>query len=119
MQGSLMRRAMVLLGTATLLASMAATVATPAAAFKCTYQFPDGGGSYFAPVTAGQTICGGPGNDTSKHITANWFKLLSEQIGVALIPVFNSANVDNVLIDGVQDENGTDVTVNTILAELS
>jgi len=62
---------------------------------------------------------GGPGNEASKQMTGNWFKQLSENVGIPLIPVFNSANVDNVLIDGAQDENGTDVTVTTILAELS
>ncbi len=62
---------------------------------------------------------GGPGNEASKQLTSNWFKMLSEQIGVALIPVFNSANADNVLVDCHQDENGADVTVTTICAELS
>jgi hypothetical protein len=33
--------------------------------------------------------------------------------------VFNSANRAGVLIDGAQDENGTDVTVTTLLALLS
>jgi hypothetical protein len=36
-----------------------------------------------------------------------------------LIPVFNSANKGGILIDAAQDENGTDVTVNSIFAELS
>ena len=36
-----------------------------------------------------------------------------------LIPVFNSANKDNTLLDVVQDENGADVTVNTIVGLLS
>ena len=35
-----------------------------------------------------------------------------------LIPVFNSANKDAILIDGVQDENGTDVTLTSLLAQL-
>lgn len=62
---------------------------------------------------------GGPGNDADKSLTGNWFVSLSYQTGLPCIPVFNSANLANVLIDGAQDENGTDVLVSTILAELS
>ena len=62
---------------------------------------------------------GGPGNEKDKHTTRNWFANLSNQYGIALIPVFNSANASSVLLDGVQDENGTDTTVQTILAELT
>jgi hypothetical protein len=62
---------------------------------------------------------GGPGNDLDKEMTGEWFVHLSDWVGVPLIPVFNSANIGSVLLDGVQDENGTDVTVTTILAQLS
>jgi hypothetical protein len=62
---------------------------------------------------------GGPGNDNDQEMTSNWFLTLSEKTGLPLVPVFNSANVDALLIDAVQDENGTDVIVWTILAELS
>lgn len=62
---------------------------------------------------------GGPGNPNSKQITGSWFVSLSDNIGVPLIPVFNSANASAVLIDGVQDENGVDVVVTSILAQLS
>lgn len=61
---------------------------------------------------------GGPGTDDSREITSDWFVRLSRLYNVAAIPVFNAANADNILIDAVQDENGADVTVNTILAEL-
>jgi len=36
-----------------------------------------------------------------------------------MIPVFNSANKAGILIDGAQDENGADVTVQSIFAELA
>ncbi len=62
---------------------------------------------------------GGPGNDVDRFLTANWFATLSERSGMPLIPVFNSANASSVLVSGAQDENGVDVTVNTILAQLS
>ncbi len=62
---------------------------------------------------------GGPGNDLDKKITANWFMDISNAAGLPLVPVFNSANASSVLIDVAQDENGADVIVNTILAQLS
>ena len=62
---------------------------------------------------------GGPGAVGEHRITQNWFSNLSRYSGLDLIPVFNSANASSVLIDGVQDENGADVTVNLILAELA
>lgn len=62
---------------------------------------------------------GGPGALGEHWITQNWFSNLSRFTGLDLIPVFNSANVNSILIDGAQDENGVDVTVNLILAELS
>lgn len=62
---------------------------------------------------------GGPGTETMRHLTARWFVHLSEKHNLPLIPVFNSANKAGVLIDGVQDENGTDVIVTTIMAELA
>ncbi len=61
---------------------------------------------------------GGPGNDTDKFLTANWFTTLARKTGLPLVPVFNSANASSVLIDVAQDELGADVIVNTILAEL-
>lgn len=62
---------------------------------------------------------GGPGNELEKEVTRDWFVTLSQKTGLPTIPVFNSANKAAILIDGVQDESGTDVTVTSILAELS
>ena len=62
---------------------------------------------------------GGPGDADLHHITKDWFIRISMATDLPLIPVFQSENVDNVLIDGVQDEGGTNVTVSTICAELS
>ena len=66
----------------------------------------------------GNLRVGGPGNETNKMGTRNWFVDLSRATGRAMIPVINSANKNATLIDGVQDENGTDTTVTTILAQL-
>lgn len=61
---------------------------------------------------------GGPGNELRKSLTAEWFITLSKAYQLPLIPVFNSANKGAVLLDGVQDENGTDTTVTSIFYEL-
>lgn len=62
---------------------------------------------------------GGPGNETLRHVTKEWFIRLTERFGVPLIPVFNWANKAGILLDGAQDENGADTTVTSIFAELS
>lgn len=61
---------------------------------------------------------GGPGYDGPGYLTEDWFKRLSETYGIPTIPVFNAANKAGILVDGAQDENGADVTVTAILAEL-
>lgn len=66
----------------------------------------------------GNVRVGGPGCDENKEITRNWFVDLARATGSALIPVINWSNAPSTLIDGVQDENGTDVTVTSIFAQL-
>jgi len=61
---------------------------------------------------------GGPGEPDIRELTKDWFVVLTEKYGIPLIPVFNSANRPGILVDGAQDENGTDVTVTSIFAEL-
>lgn len=61
---------------------------------------------------------GGPGNDIQKKLTGEWFKNLSIEYDLPTIPIFNWSNKGSILIDGVQDENGTDTTVTSIFAEL-
>lgn len=60
-----------------------------------------------------------PGNATMRELTSNWFVWLSIRYQTALIPVFNASNKGGILIDGVQDENGTDTTVTSIFMELN
>jgi hypothetical protein len=62
---------------------------------------------------------GGPGDELGRDYTRSWFVDLARKFGKKLIPVFNAANKDGILIDGVQDENGTDVTVTSLFGELS
>ena len=66
----------------------------------------------------GNMRVGFPGADDLSFLTSNWFVMLSERYDLPLVPVFNASNKSNILIDGAQDENGTDVTVITLLAEL-
>lgn len=61
---------------------------------------------------------GGPGCDTDPFITMRWFEWLSEQSGQPCIPIFNSANRAGILLDASQDENGLDVLVTSIFAQL-
>jgi|SRR6185503_10163728 len=61
---------------------------------------------------------GGPGSDTDKHLTERWFVHLSERTGLPCIPVFNMSNKAGILVDAAQDENGLDVLVHSIFAEL-
>jgi len=69
-------------------------------------------------VDTGNLGVGGPGCETLKELTADWFVRLSKAFGLPLIPVFNSANKAGILVDGAQDENGTDTTLTSILAEI-
>lgn len=70
-------------------------------------------------VDFGNLGLGGPGNDELKEMTANWFVNLAKATGLPLIPVFNAANKQAVLIDGCQDENGVDVTVTSHWVQLA
>ena len=62
---------------------------------------------------------GGPGNETDKILTRDWFVKLSRMTGLPLIPVFNAANKTGILVDGAQDENGLDSILTSIFAELA
>jgi len=61
---------------------------------------------------------GGPGTDTDKWLTERWFVYIAERTGLPLIPIFNMSNKAGILVDAAQDENGLDVIVNSIFAEL-
>lgn len=49
---------------------------------------------------------------------AEWFPRLAQETKLPMIPVFNSANRANILIDAAQDENGADFVGSIILAQL-
>jgi hypothetical protein len=70
-------------------------------------------------IDFGNLGVGGPGNELDAELTRSWFVDLAMNLDRAAIPVFNSANVAGVLVDGAQDEDGVDTVLTTILAELS
>lgn len=61
----------------------------------------------------------GPGDETIRWITTEWFIRLSRAFNLPLIPTIRAENKANTQIDGVQDENGADTTVITMFVELS
>lgn len=62
--------------------------------------------------------CGGPGDETKREVTANWFVQLSRATGLPCIPVFNGDNKSATVVETLQDENGADTTLSSILCEL-
>ena len=70
-------------------------------------------------VDTGNLGVGGPGDELGRDYTRDWFARLSRETGYPTVPIFNSANVGAILLDGVQDENGADPTVTSIFAELA
>jgi hypothetical protein len=67
----------------------------------------------------GNLRVGGPGEETERELTADWFKRLSLAYGLSLIPVISAENKAATLIDAVCDENGADPTVTSIFVELN
>jgi hypothetical protein len=61
---------------------------------------------------------GGPGLETDRSITVDWFVKLSKALGVPLIPVFTAENKAGTNIDALQDENGADTTIISTYVEL-
>lgn len=62
---------------------------------------------------------GFPGITADRSITADWFKWLNLSLGVPCIPVFNSANKSGTLIDIVQNQAGSAVNVDLVVAQLA
>lgn len=61
---------------------------------------------------------GGPGEETERELTADWFVRLSRAYGLPLIPVFSAENKGGITVEAAQDENGADVTLTSIFVEL-
>jgi len=71
------------------------------------------------PDTAGVRLAV-PGSTEFSDASGQWFALLSRAFGDEMcIPVINSANRNNTLLEALQDENIADVTGSLMLALLS
>lgn len=66
----------------------------------------------------GNLRVGGPAEPGIRHVTAEWFVRLAQRTGLPVIPVFSADNKAATFIDSLQDENGTDTTITTVLARL-
>jgi hypothetical protein len=61
---------------------------------------------------------GGPGAAADPNATATWFQWLSAYYGLSLIPVFQSANKGNILVDVQQNDGGAAVNLTLFFVEL-
>jgi hypothetical protein len=61
---------------------------------------------------------GGPGIETDRAVTREWFMWLSRTLGEPMIPVIKAENKAGTNIDTLQDENGADTVVTSYYVEL-
>lgn len=66
----------------------------------------------------GNLHVGVPGPTTGRWTTIDWFKKLSERLGIPCIPIINSANKAGTTIEVVQNDGGAAVNVTWYLLEL-
>lgn len=81
----------------------------------------NGGGVFWRGVDSGNLRVGGPAllPGVDESVTRSWFVDMAEYYQMPLVPVFNSANKGGILVDALQDENGVDIFVQAIFAELA
>ncbi len=72
----------------------------------------------FQGIATGNLRWGGPGNDTEKEFTANYFVTMTQIYGRPLIPVFHGSDKGNFNVCAVIDENGADPVITTLLAPI-
>jgi hypothetical protein len=69
-------------------------------------------------VDSGNLGLGGPGLATVPELTENWFTWLSAYYGVPMIPIFNAANKNAILVDVAQNQGGAAVNISFSFVEL-
>lgn len=69
-------------------------------------------------IDTGNLGVGMPGEPTIRDVTGAWFADQSRAYGMPMIPVFNSANKNAILVDVATDENAGTFIVSSILVEL-
>lgn len=73
---------------------------------------------YRGPDTGNLRVAG-PGDETERELTANWFMRLSDAFKLPLVPVISAENKAATSVEVVQDENNADPTVTSIFVELA
>jgi hypothetical protein len=68
-------------------------------------------------VDTGNLGVGFPGNLALRGLTSNWFEAMSDVVQLPLVPVFNSANKQGILVD-VQDNAASTKIVTLFMVEL-
>jgi len=69
-------------------------------------------------VDTGNLGVGIPGEPTQRHVGANWFQRLSVSMGRPLIPVFNSANKQAILVDATGHTAAVTAVITLYMVEL-
>ena len=67
---------------------------------------------------SGNLGVGGPGFAAAPDLTNDWFADLSERYNIPLIPIFNAANKNAILVDVAQNDGGAAVNVSFNFIEL-
>jgi len=76
-------------------------------------------GIFWRGVDSGNLRVGGPGEPTIAEKTRTWFLDLARSFGMAMVPVFNSANRGGWLVDLASDENAAAPRITSLLVELA
>jgi hypothetical protein len=69
-------------------------------------------------IDTGNLGVGIPGEPTQRHVGANWFSRLSMSTGLPCIPVFNSQNKQNILVDAFGNQGAITTVVTLWMVEL-
>jgi hypothetical protein len=70
-------------------------------------------------VDSGNLRCPIPGYSQDANVTGSWFAQLSLDLGIPMIPVFNSANKAGIFIENLQDENLAAIPFSLNLVQLA
>lgn len=66
----------------------------------------------------GNVRVGGPGVNNLVHLTAEWFVRISDELGLPLVPCFNSQNKGGILLDCLMSQAAGTFNVSSIFAQL-
>jgi hypothetical protein len=69
-------------------------------------------------VDSGNLGIGGPGLSEVPELTSHWFAWLSAYYSTAMIPIFNAANKNSILVDVATNQGGAAVNITFFFVEL-